>query len=232
MPEFPSLILAQNIVQKPMKALDLFCGLGGWSDGLAMEGFDVLGVEIEPEIAKIYKHPVIISDVRDLNGKDFQGYDLIVGSPPCRDFSSFSHGVWKKKNQKKQWRIPPKPETGLELVRAFLRIVDEVQPTYWLMENVPELEKYLGTKPKYKRVKLAKNMIRSFWGNFPNFFIPMDLTKKKYRQIELELKFKEIKSILGYRRLLSSFVYARIPEPTARALGKAVRISISKETKK
>jgi site-specific DNA-cytosine methylase len=26
-----------------MKALDLFCGLGGWSDGLAVEGFDVLG---------------------------------------------------------------------------------------------------------------------------------------------------------------------------------------------
>lgn len=29
-----------------MKALDLFCGLGGWSDGLALEGFEMLGIEI------------------------------------------------------------------------------------------------------------------------------------------------------------------------------------------
>ncbi|MBA7694041.1 hypothetical protein ES703_102642 [subsurface metagenome] len=36
-----------------MKALDLYCGLGGWSDGLALECFDVLGVEIDPEIAGI-----------------------------------------------------------------------------------------------------------------------------------------------------------------------------------
>jgi len=63
-----------------MKALDLFCGLGGWSDGLSIEGFEILGVEINQEIADLYNHPVIVADVRDLNGKDFQGYDLIVGS--------------------------------------------------------------------------------------------------------------------------------------------------------
>lgn len=212
-----------------MKALDLFSGLGGWSDGLVKEGFEVLGIEIEPEIASLYKHQVLVADIRDLNGREFQGYDLIVGSPPCRDFSSFSHGVWKKKTQKKQWRVPPNPEAGLKLVNAFLRIVDEAQPTYWLMENVPELEKYLRQKPRCI-ARLAKNMRRAFWGNFPDFFVPLDLTKKNYRQVEVELKFKEIKSVLGYRRLLSSFVYARIPEPTARALGQAVRTSLRTET--
>jgi len=56
-----------------MKALDLFCGLGGWSDGLAMEGFEVLGVEIEPKITKLYKHDVICADVRTLDGELFKG---------------------------------------------------------------------------------------------------------------------------------------------------------------
>ena len=38
-----------------LKALDLFCGLGGWSDGLSLEGFEVSGVEINK------KWPVCIS---------------------------------------------------------------------------------------------------------------------------------------------------------------------------
>src|SRR4030042_3137648 len=66
------------------QALDLFSGFGGWSDGLAAEDFEVLGVEIEPKIAALYKHPVIVADVCDLDPNDFRGYDLIVGSPPCR----------------------------------------------------------------------------------------------------------------------------------------------------
>jgi len=57
----------------------LFCGLGGWSDGLVMEGFDVLGVEIEEKIAELYKHPCLIIDVRNLPGKMFRDFDLIVG---------------------------------------------------------------------------------------------------------------------------------------------------------
>jgi len=55
-----------------MKALDLFCGLGGWSDGLVMEGFEVLGVEINPKIAELYKHPCLIADVRELPGEMFK----------------------------------------------------------------------------------------------------------------------------------------------------------------
>lgn len=119
-----------------MKALDLFCGLGGWSDGLAKEGFDILGVEIEPKIAELYKHSVIVEDVRNLDPIDYQGYDLVVGSPPCRDFTqltSFGH----------RWKDPPNPERGLELVKTFLNFVEIAQPKYWLMENVIPLVKLI-----------------------------------------------------------------------------------------
>ena len=74
-----------------MRALDLFCGFGGWSDGLVLEGFEVLGVEIEPEIAELYKHPVIVDDVRNLDPEDFRGYDVIVGSPPCTTLTFIYH---------------------------------------------------------------------------------------------------------------------------------------------
>lgn len=189
-----------------MKALDLFCGLGGWSDGLAIEGFDVLGVEIEPKIAELYKHKVIVADVRDLDGKDFHGYDLIVGSPPCRDFVAISDNYKRSDGLQMTWKDPKNPERGLTMVHAFLRIVKDAQPTYWLMENVLGLVKHLEMKPKVK-ARLSRTMLRYFWGTFPPFLIPMDTKRGTLADIDGKLR--------SWRR-------AKIPLPVARALGKAV----------
>ena len=186
-----------------MRALDLFCGLGGWSDGLAKEGFDILGVEIEPKIAELYKHNVIVEDVRNLDPIDYQGYDLIVGSPPCRDFTqltSFGH----------RWKDPPNPERGLELVKTFLNFVEIAQPKYWLMENVPRLENYLGIKPR-ATPKLSPTMKRAFWGTFPSFLVP-----------------RGGKGLIWHiQGPLRKWERARIPLPVARALGRAVISQIS-----
>jgi len=198
-----------------MRALDLFCGLGGWSDGLAMEGFEVLGVEIEPEIAGLYKHPVMVADVRDLNGKDFQDYDLIVGSPPCRDFSEigrvFGH----------LWKNPPNPKQGLTMIHAFLRIVEEAKPTYWLMENVSYLTRFLDLKPRVETY-LSPSMKRCFWGNFPAFLVSKDYEKPRF--------LKRTKK--GMRRAVyvgkhEQWKRAQIPLPIARALGRAIREALS-----
>jgi len=189
-----------------MKALDLFCGLGGWSDGLAMEGFEVMGVEIDPKIASLYKHPVLIEDVRNLPGKMFKDFDLIVGSPPCRDFSVATYFG------KKYWKEKPNPENGLTMVKSFLRIVEEAKPGYWLMENVPRLQEYIDLEPKCK-VNLTKYMRRAFWGNFPPFLIVIDGTQPKIQDFQGK-----------YRK----WERARIPMSISRALGKAVQQQITK----
>lgn len=191
-----------------MKALDLFCGLGGWSDGLAMEGFNVLGVEIEPKIAELYKHEVIIADVRDLNGKLFQGYDLVVGSPPCRDFSALAPLSFR-------WKKPLDVKNGLSMVIAFFRVIHEVQPKYWLMENVKGLVPHLTIKPRCYP-KLAPNMKRVFWGNFPPFLIPEDANHECGRKAPDRHKWIEDKVLASWHR-------AKIPLPVARALGRAVK---------
>lgn len=186
------------------KALDVFSGLGGWSDGLADEGFQVLGVEIDEKIARLYKHPCLVIDVRNLPGKMFRTFDLIVGSPPCRDFTQIpdkGHTPWKE---------PKNPERGLTMVHAFLRIVQEAGPKYWLMENVKRLTEHLSLKPVC-RARLGKGMYRYFWGKFPPFLIPTDMTK-------------EIWHINGKLR---KWERARIPLPVSRALGKAVREALN-----
>jgi len=183
------------------KALDLFCGLGGWSDGLVMEGFEVLGVEIEPKIAELYKHPCLIADVRELDGRMFKTFDFIVGSPPCRDFTVLQDVTWKEKKN---------PRRGLKNVHAFLRIIDEAKPKFWLMENVPLLQKYLNQKGGTRYLAIKKRMKRCFWGNYPMFDFHPTNERTKFMQIG-----KAWDPMRRWER-------ARIPLPVARALGKAV----------
>ena len=202
-----------------MKALDLFCGLGGWSDGLALEGFEVLGVEIEQEIADLYKHPVIVADICDLDPLDFLGYDLIVGSPPCRDFSAIGRVFGHR------WKVPPDPDgKGMELVNLFLLIVKTTEPTYWLMENIPQLEDYLNVKPRVTAM-IGESMKRSFWGNYPAFMIPRDYNKKSFYKPRLFMQ----PNWEAYPRKNLQWLRAKIPLPIACALGKAVKDMINNE---
>ncbi len=191
-------------------ALDLFCGLGGWSDGLAAEGFDVLGVELNQEIAELYKHPIIIDDVCNLNPREFRGYDLIVGSPPCHNFTVGSDAWWKVKKD---------PAEGVRLAKAMLDFVEVAKPKYWLMENVRGLKKYIDIKPR-GIYKLSRTMFRPFWGNFPAFFIPIDYDKPLMKEVD------------NYPKSMPrQWIKAKIPFCVSSSLGRAVKNAISEQTK-
>lgn len=80
------------------RVFDLFCGLGGWSEGFREEGYSVVGFDIEQhEYAaphgtsrtKIERYPgqLVLQDVRTIHGKQFRNASCIVASPPCQEFS-------------------------------------------------------------------------------------------------------------------------------------------------
>lgn len=73
---------------KPL-AIDLFCGLGGWTEGLLAEGYDVVGFDIEQHVYGEHRYPaqLVLQDVRTLHGRQFKTADLIVASPPCQEYS-------------------------------------------------------------------------------------------------------------------------------------------------
>jgi hypothetical protein len=74
---------------KPL-AIDLFCGLGGWTNGLLAEGYQVVGFDIEAHDygdGKRYPAQLVIQDVLTLHGSQFKDAALIVASPPCQEFS-------------------------------------------------------------------------------------------------------------------------------------------------
>lgn len=73
---------------KPL-AIDLFCGLGGWAEGLLSEGWNVVGFDIERHDYGTGGYPgqLVLQDAMTIHGWQFRNADLIVASPPCTEYS-------------------------------------------------------------------------------------------------------------------------------------------------
>lgn len=71
----------------------------------------------------------ILSDIRKLNPNDYKDIDIVIGSPPCQEFSNANNN--------------PNPNKGMQLIIEFLKWVKIINPKYWIMENVPTVRKYL-----------------------------------------------------------------------------------------
>lgn len=83
-------------------AIDLFCGLGGWTEGLLAEGYRVIGFDIERHQYGDAKYPaqLVLQDVLTIHGKQFKNAALIVASPPCQEFSYMAM-PWSKAKAKR-----------------------------------------------------------------------------------------------------------------------------------
>jgi DNA (cytosine-5)-methyltransferase 1 len=132
----------------PYNALSLFSGAGGL-DVAASQAFGKLGsqfkivgcVELEPSRCATLRGyftqntPILQHDIRQLSTAHLltqcavtaQEITLIYGGPPCQTFSQAG---------KQQGRNDPRGE----LIFEFLRVVKEINPPLFLMENVPNLK--------------------------------------------------------------------------------------------
>lgn len=73
---------------KPLAA-DLFCGLGGWTEGLLSEGWRVRGYDIEEHVYGDERYPgeFVRRDILEMHGSEIADVDLIVSSSPCTEYS-------------------------------------------------------------------------------------------------------------------------------------------------
>ena len=128
---------------KPL-AVDLFCGLGGWTEGLLAEGWRVIGVDIERHQYGEHCYPpeaeLLLADVLTLDGARFADARLIVASPPCQAYS-YRAMPWKRAKA-----LPP-PDNSL--FESCFRIQREASAVAGrriplVVENVQGAQKWVG----------------------------------------------------------------------------------------
>ena len=73
---------------KPV-CIDLFCGLGGWTDGFLAEGYECIGFDLERHNYGQGSYPgqLVLQDILTLHGSQFRDAAVIVASPPCQNYS-------------------------------------------------------------------------------------------------------------------------------------------------
>lgn len=144
-----------------MKVLELFCGTGSWSKPFLHNGHECLGIDTKQIPYSPYPSDLLIQDISTLDGTKFKHYDVIIGSPPCPEFSILKERAIGNHPDKCKRDVPK----GLKLVKEFMRIVNESEVKIWAFENVSALEKYYDPKPKW-RFMVSKGGKRSLWANF------------------------------------------------------------------
>ncbi len=135
--------------KKKLIVIDLFSGCGGLSLGLEKAGFDIaLGIDNwRPSLETFaYNHPhskTFETDISKIKAKDIKKIigngkiDVIVGGPPCQGFSlSGPRNFHDPRNR---------------LYLDFIRLVKEIEPRAFIVENVPGLESLFGGQIK-KRI--------------------------------------------------------------------------------
>ncbi len=126
-----------------VNTVDIFSGGGGFGLGFATAGFKIrVAVEIDRDAARTYsanhrETVVLQEDVRNVDYRDLEKYagdiQIVIGSPPCEPFTAANPN--RMEDPADRLYVDPAGQLTLE----FIRLVGELGPEVFVMENVAAL---------------------------------------------------------------------------------------------
>lgn len=183
-----------------MNVLSLFDGIACGRLALQRANINVdtyYASEIEKSSIKValtnFPDIIEVGDVRNLNAKDFKNIDLMIWGSPCQNFSMAG----------KRQGMTTKDKITIDTLDKYLyykqqnysfegqsylfweaiRLLKEIKPKYFLMENVNMADKWKDIITKELNIQpieinsnlvSAQNRIRLYWTNIPNVSVPQD----------------------------------------------------------
>jgi site-specific DNA-cytosine methylase len=160
-----------------MKVLSLFDGMSAGKLALERAGVKVSSYyasEVDKYAIEIsqknYPDIIRLGDVVNVKAEDLPPIDLLIGGSPCQGFSCAG----------KQLNFD---DPRSKLFFEYVRLLKEVKPKYFLLENVVMKQEYqdiiseaLGVKPIMINSSSLSGQIRKrlYWTNIPNVTQPAD----------------------------------------------------------
>jgi DNA (cytosine-5)-methyltransferase 1 len=183
----------RNKRQPKIVAVDLFCGVGGLTKGLAKAGIDVkLGVDVDPACeypftanndSEFLLKSVVRLKPKDIAVEDDGALKLLAGCAPCQPFSSY----WQKADTSdRRWN----------LLTHFARLVEKTEPDLVTMENVPNLTKQKVFQRFVNRLKRQDFHVTYEIVDCSEFGVP----QQRQRLVLLASKLGPIELMRGTRR--------------------------------
>lgn len=159
-----------GVMPRFSSVLSLFDGMSCGQIALNRIGIEYnnyFASEIDKHAIKVTQHnypnTIQLGDVTKVKGSDLPTIDLLIGGSPCQGFSFAGKGLNFEDPRSK-------------LFFEFVRIKNETQPKYWMLENVKMksehqniISEILGMKPILINSKLvsAQSRERLYWTNIP-----------------------------------------------------------------
>lgn len=155
-----------------IKVVDLFCGVGGLTHGMELEGLNVVaGIDnddsCEYAFVKNNSAKFIHKDISNFTSQELgelygdSKYKILVGCAPCQPFSSMNRTKTTEKQRRERWAP----------LYRFMDLISETKPDIVSMENVPELM-------NEKKHPVFKNFIELL--NKEGYEVFVDIVKTAY----------------------------------------------------
>jgi DNA (cytosine-5)-methyltransferase 1 len=150
-----------------VNCISLFSGCGGSDLGILQSGMKIkLASDIDPGFCSTYRtnfpdHRLFEGDLIDISNNELlklarlKKVDCVVGGPPCQGFSSAGSRNWGDDRNK--------------LVKRFVNFVEEVKPTWFVMENV---EGMLTLKKGFYFIEAIRHLLEAgYWINVRKIYM-------------------------------------------------------------